>query len=392
MGMSPQQIIQNDPEYLRQQLAQQEIAKFSTPGSAAGAIGAFLGRGVSNVASGRGFFSVADPALQRVATLQGIYNNVIQEVGADNPGEAFKRLAKEFANAGFGNEAAAAAQEAFKFAQQEEDRSLRRRAIEVQEGQLEDKRFRDNPELLLQEAEKLPDGDPRKQAILTRYSRITEERNYDIAKRDLDLQKVTADTDYSKSRATAARREAAGEGAIATPGPVGKSGAYRTATGRVASPTEMKAISTEHRILEKTIETFNRLTTDDVKKAESLFNFVDGVVPKEIAGKVASQTLSAQSRVAASQLLQQIDSLPPGAASDADMKAAKASFPGFGDARALARWINDTKDLVESYYGRISEEYGLPRRVKSTAPLELNARGATKGSARPAKVTVERLD
>jgi hypothetical protein len=388
MGMSAQQVIQNDPEYLRRQLAAAEMARYQTPDSAAGSIGGLLGRGLANVVQGRGFFSTNDPALKRVADLQNIYSSVVQEVGADNPAEAFKQLASRFAAAGYGQEAAQAAQEAFKAARQEEDTSLRRRAIQVQEGQLDETRYRNNPELLREEALSLPDEDPRKQSLLTRYSRLAEEANYDKAKRSLELQKVEADTSYARSRAKAAASEAEGGGA-ASVGPVGKSGAYRTTTGRIASPTEMRSVTQEYRALEKTLETFNKLTTKDVKEAESFFNFVDGVVPKELAGKFFNETVGAQSRVAASQLLQQIDSLPPGAASDADMKAAKASFPGFGDSKNLSKWIDDTSALVEAYYNRLSDEFGLPKKVQAAG--KISTRQSGKATAAP-KVKVERLD
>ena len=60
MGMSAQQMLQNDPEYLARQLAQQEIQRynnFQNPQiGLAATSGAIAGRGVANLFGGRGFF------------------------------------------------------------------------------------------------------------------------------------------------------------------------------------------------------------------------------------------------------------------------------------------------------------------------------------------------
>jgi hypothetical protein len=142
MGINAQQVMQNDPDFLRRQMAQQEMQRLNPTGGAAGAIGAVLGRGLGNVSSGRGFFDTSDPALKKVTDLQSIYNNVIQEVGAENPLEAFKRLSKEFASAGYGKEALAASQEADKFQRaeierQREEASLKKAELSAaQEAQM----------------------------------------------------------------------------------------------------------------------------------------------------------------------------------------------------------------------------------------------------------------
>jgi hypothetical protein len=48
------------------------------------------------------------------------------------------------------------------------------------------------------------------------------------------------------------------------------------------------------------------------------------------------------------------------------MIAAKSSFPGYGDANNLNKWISDTKTLLSASMQRQSEQYGFKQRVKVT--------------------------
>ena len=149
-------------------------------------------------------------------------------------------------------------------------------------------------------------------------------------------------------------------------GPVGKSGAYRDADGIVYSATEMAKQRAGFQALEKLADNLNSITEVDIKNAESFFDYTQGETLKTIGGKVSPKTISAQAKINASQLLKQIESLPPGSASNADMIAAKSSFPGYGDARNLSRWVTDTKKLLADSMKRQSEQYGFKTKVTVT--------------------------
>ncbi len=86
--MSAQQMLQNDPEYLARQLAQQEIQRyqnFQNPQlGLASTSGAVLGRGLANLFGGRGFFEVSDPALRRVADTQRVFNEAMSSFDPSN--------------------------------------------------------------------------------------------------------------------------------------------------------------------------------------------------------------------------------------------------------------------------------------------------------------------
>lgn len=113
MGISAQQLLQSDPAYLQRQLAQQEMQRLNPTGGAAGAIGALLGRGVSNLAGGRGFFDVNDAGLRRVADVQRIMSST--QFDPNNPADYYENITKSLQDAGYGDLAPMAAQEASKY-------------------------------------------------------------------------------------------------------------------------------------------------------------------------------------------------------------------------------------------------------------------------------------
>lgn len=173
---------------------------------------------------------------------------------------------------------------------------------------------------------------------------------------------------------------AAGEDGMAGAGPVGKSGAWRDADGIVYSAAEMKKQREGFQGAEKLLENLNSIKESDVKNAESWIDWTQGENRKQIGGKVAAKTIAAQAKINASQLLKQIESLPPGSASNADMIAAKSSFPGYGDAKILQQWINDTRTLLQNSLNRQAEQYGFKQRVPSTptTPAPSAAPGSSK--------------
>jgi hypothetical protein len=184
---------------------------------------------------------------------------------------------------------------------------------------------------------------------------------------DKILQVLTASQD--RQAAIAARRAAAG-GVEETgkPGPVGKSGAYRDISGTVFGPTEMKPIRQEFEGAQKLLDTLNQVKASDVKDAQSIVDWTTKGETKALASK---KTLMAQTKIAASQLMEQIGQLPPGSASDADMRASMKSFPGYSDADALAAWVNETKRKLEFNINRGTDQFGFTARVKPTEPINL---------------------
>lgn len=312
-----------------------------------------------------------DPLLKKATDMQSILS---QYQGQDltNP-DILKRISGDLASKGYARESLAIAQDAAKYAQQARSEQRAERGLAIQEQAAEEARYKNNPELLLKEALELPETDPKRQSLLTRYSRLAEDRNYSIAQRDADLAKASADIARTKADTERIRALAAREGEVGIlgkPGPIGKAGGYRDINGQIYAPTEMAKQRSGFEALGSMLDKVNKITAQDVKNAESVFDYTqEGGVIKGAAGKFAEKTVDAQTRLAAVQLLQQIDSLPPGSASDADMKAAKAAFPGYGSSRNLLRWINDTKQTISRNYNEQADKFGFEKKVKTTPLL-----------------------
>ena len=172
---------------------------------------------------------------------------------------------------------------------------------------------------------------------------------------------------------------AGGEGE-AGPGPVGKTGAYRNVYGEIIPASEMSKQRAGFQKAETLLDNLNRITTDDIKNSESWLDWTSGETKKQFGGTVAAQTVQAQARINAAQLLKQIDSLPPGSASNADMASAKSSFPGYGDAKNLEKWVVDTKAQLTDSLARQSEQYGFTQKV-TAKPLTAAAKPSSAQSA-----------
>lgn len=103
-----------DPELYRQQLVQaeqQRIGALPPQQALAAQLGTLLGRGVGNVATGQNFFEVTNPVLQKLTTIQSVYNTAMQSADPNDPTSFYKELQTRFAEAGLGQQAMMATQE-----------------------------------------------------------------------------------------------------------------------------------------------------------------------------------------------------------------------------------------------------------------------------------------
>lgn len=201
MGMSAQQILQSDPEYLRRQMAQQEMQRLNPTGSAAGAIGALFGRGIGNVASGRGFLDTGDAGLRRVSDVQGIMSSV--PFDPDNPAAYYDGVAAALKQAGYGDLAvlalkeSATARETAKKSKLEEKRlGLEEERVGLTRRQVLLEEVNKDPYGSIQKALALPKDDPTRAVILAGASARIGEKNFDQAVKEAQIE---------ASRATAAK-------------------------------------------------------------------------------------------------------------------------------------------------------------------------------------------
>ena len=138
MGMNVTQMLGSDPDVLRAQLMQQEMARYNQYQdprmNLASTLGGLLGGGVVNVAQGRNFFESNNPVLKKASQLQEIYNTTAQSIDPTaNPADFYRALQGNLAAAGFGPQAAMAAQEAYKYGLQERELGLKERQVTAAE-------------------------------------------------------------------------------------------------------------------------------------------------------------------------------------------------------------------------------------------------------------------
>jgi len=146
-----------------------------------------------------------------------------------------------------------------------------------------------------------------------------------------------------------------------------KKGAYTNEFGEVFNPTEMAKQRGGFEQGIKLLSRLNAITDKDIREAEG-WNWTSGDTAKYIGGKIAATTLSAQAKVNAAQLLEQLKNLPPGSASDKDMAASKASFPGYGNAKNLENWVKETRRTLQESLDRQSQQFGF-RQGTPTSPV-----------------------
>lgn len=125
-------------------------------------------------------------------------------------------------------------------------------------------------------------------------------------------------------------------------GPLPK-GAYRDIYGTIYQGGDFAKLRNEYTSYTQTLKSLNAISEKEAKNAVSYIDWT--TKPSEVKG-IGGATASAQSKIAVDQIFAQLKALPPGPASDADMAAAKGTFPGYGDEEALKKWIDEQKMRV----------------------------------------------
>jgi hypothetical protein len=97
---------------------------------------------------------------------------------------------------------------------------------------------------------------------------------------------------------------------------------------------------------------------DVQKTATVLGDVTQGGLKGYLAKQLGSEAVSAQAKVNASSVMQTLQNLPPGPASDKDIAQAKSSFPGYGNAKDLQEWINNTNSMLDRKINNANQKYG----------------------------------
>lgn len=201
-----QALLGADPELYRQQLIQQEQARIGAlpaQNQLGAQLGSLLGRGLVNVAQDRGFFEVTNPVLQKLTSIQNVYNTAMQNSDPNDPLSFFKNLETGFKEApGLGVQALMANQE--------------RRRVEgdlLKTDTLRMNYFKENPDIINPEIDKLraegtPEALKRADSLAELKTRISRDQEFKMQSGLLDLAAKESTIEVNKAKIEELRREA----------------------------------------------------------------------------------------------------------------------------------------------------------------------------------------
>lgn len=151
----------------------------------------------------------------------------------------------------------------------------------------------------------------------------------------------------------------AGEGEGMGEGRFNKKGDYIAPGGVFIGKTE---VAKDREIINAANELrqgLQQLKPADIKATETILGDVtQSGVKKYLASQLGNPALAAQAKVNASAVMQTLQNLPPGPASDKDIMQAKSSFPGYGNAKDLQDWVDDTTARLERKIASANSKYG----------------------------------
>jgi hypothetical protein len=180
-----------------------------------------------------------------------------------------------------------------------------------------------------------------------------------------------------------------GEGGMGMQGRFNKKGDYIAPGGVFIGKTEVAKDREIARAANELRQGLQQLSPEDIKNTETVLGDVtQSGVKKYIASQFGNPALKAQAKVNASAVMQTLQNLPPGPASDKDIMQAKSSFPGYGDAQALQDWVNNTNSMLERKISNVNAKYGSEDWYGAQGISSKNpAAGANRQVKRTGKVT-----
>lgn len=153
-----------------------------------------------------------------------------------------------------------------------------------------------------------------------------------------------------------------------------KKGDFISPNGTVFNQSELKKdreVVTSAALLKKALQGIN---PEDVTASDTMLGDVTqggftGYVTKNVLPG-GDKTLAAQNKINASGVMQILNNLPPGPASDKDIAQARSTFPGYGNAKALQAWINNTNTMLDQKFGTYQDKYGSMKWYGNANPMQ----------------------
>jgi hypothetical protein len=157
----------------------------------------------------------------------------------------------------------------------------------------------------------------------------------------------------------APNRPLVGDGMGGMEGRFNKKGDYITSSGTPIFKSEVVKDREIVKTAEELRRGLNEIKPEDVNKSSTILGDVtQGGFKGYIAKQLGNEAVAAQNKINASSVMQTLQNLPPGPASDKDIAQAKSSFPGYGDAKALNEWLGNTKAMLDRKINLTNQKYG----------------------------------
>lgn len=200
-----------------------------------------------------------------------------------------------------------------------------------------------------------PEGGPTSKAIASKLL----EKEFEGPKRQVVAPGASLVDESGKVIYQAPYRPLAGDGMGGMEGRFNKKGDYITATGTPIFKSEVVKDREVIKTAEELRRGLNEIKPEDVNKSATILGDVtQGGFKGYIAKQLGNEAVSAQNKINASSVMQTLQNLPPGPASDKDIMQAKSSFPGYGDAKALNDWITNTQAMLDRKINLTNQKYG----------------------------------
>jgi len=154
-----------------------------------------------------------------------------------------------------------------------------------------------------------------------------------------------------------------------------KKGNFISPSGAIFTPVEVRKDREEIGSLINALQSINKISKEDIAKSGTILGDVS---QGGFKGYVAKQTgmgevVAAQNKINAAGVMQVLNNLPPGPASDKDIAMARSSFPGYGNAQALQAWVDNTNNMLQQKVGNYEQKYGGMSWYGNANPIQANA-------------------
>ncbi len=223
--------------------------------------------------------------------------------------------------------------------------------------------------------------DGKTEAVFTAPEKLSPtemQRNYGLARQQgypgsfVDYQRDVANMKEQRVRISVGGPSSGNLNMGGTEGNFDKKGNFVSPSGALFTPTEIRKDREEVGSLINALQSVKKISKEDVAASDTVLGNVSEGGFKSYVAKQAGldKVVAAQNKINAAGVMQILNNLPPGPASDKDIAMARSSFPGYGNAKALQAWIDNTETLLSQKVGNYEQKYGSMNWYGNANPMQ----------------------